>query len=85
MIEDAKPKVSRKKEAHTLDSQQWEYFDTLAEAGGFKSFPAFFKVGYESWKIVRGKYPARSRFYKFIVAEDGQHVDIVPNRKELCY
>lgn len=60
--------------------KQWDYNDSLADAGGFKRLPVFYKIGYTAWNVNRISNLLRYKDSKFVVSEDGQSVEVVlPN------
>ncbi|XP_020300440.1 flavin-containing monooxygenase FMO GS-OX-like 4 [Pseudomyrmex gracilis] len=80
MLEDSVLKTARKKHAHKLMDKQWDYNDSLADAGGFKRLPVFYKIGYTAWNVNRISNLLRYKDSKFVVSEDGQSVEVVlPN------
>lgn len=61
-------------------NEQWEYNDSLADAGGFERLPFFYKAGYVAWSAQRKANLLRYKYAKFIVYEDSKSVELVlPN------
>jgi hypothetical protein len=77
MIEDSTLKTPKKRHAHKLMDQQWDYNDSLAIAGGFNRLPLFYKLGYRAWSIQRSTNLLHYKDSKFIISEDGQNVELV--------
>ncbi|XP_025991005.2 flavin-containing monooxygenase FMO GS-OX-like 2 isoform X2 [Solenopsis invicta] len=77
MIEDSTLKTPKKRHAHKLMDQQWDYNDSLAIAGGFNRLPLFYKLGYKAWSIQRSMNLLHYKDSKFIISEDGQNVELV--------
>ncbi|XP_012261654.2 flavin-containing monooxygenase FMO GS-OX-like 4 [Athalia rosae] len=79
MIEDSVYKTPLKRHAHRLAEGQWEYNDLLARDGGFDPLPPMYKAGYSAWKLQRSRNLLHYKDAKFIVADDGESVQIIPN------
>ncbi|XP_012283263.1 flavin-containing monooxygenase FMO GS-OX-like 4 [Orussus abietinus] len=78
MLVDAALKTPMKRHAHRLANKQWEYNDSLADAGGFERLPAFYRIGYNSWSQERNRNLLNYKNTKFLISEDGQTVQIIP-------
>ncbi|KAK2578811.1 hypothetical protein KPH14_012030 [Odynerus spinipes] len=80
MLEDSRLKVSKKRHAHKMMIEQWEYNNLLADVGGFDRLPTFYKAGYVAWNLQRKINLLRFKYAKFIVSEDGKSVELIlPN------
>lgn len=77
MLEDSTLKTLKKRHAHKLMDQQWDYNDSLAIAGEFARLPLFYKLGYRAWAVQRSANLLRYKDSKFIISEDGQNVELV--------
>lgn len=81
MLQDSVYKTPLKKHAHRLAEGQWEYNNTLARDGGFDPLPPFYRAGYSAWKIQRSRNLMAYKEAKFIVADDGESVQIIFNQQ----
>ncbi|XP_015511102.1 flavin-containing monooxygenase FMO GS-OX-like 4 [Neodiprion lecontei] len=79
MLQDALCKSPLKRRAHRLADNQWEYNDGLARDGGFEPLPPFYKAGYSAWKIQRSRNLMHYKDAKFVIDDDGESVQIIPN------
>ncbi|KAI4497513.1 hypothetical protein M0802_007524 [Mischocyttarus mexicanus] len=80
MLEDSKLKTTKKRHAHRMMIEQWEYADSLADTGGFNRLPAFYKAGYIVWQLNKKINLLRYKDAKFIVSDNGENVEFVfPN------
>ncbi|KAI4487267.1 hypothetical protein M0804_005416 [Polistes exclamans] len=80
MLEDSKLKTLKKRHAHRMMTEQWEYNDFLANAGKFNRLPAFYKAGYNAWHSRKKSNLLRYKDAKFVVSENGENVEVVlPN------
>lgn len=80
MLEDSKLKTANKRHAHRLMDRQWDYNDSLADAGGFDRLPKFYRRGYDVWSGHRKLDFLNYKKSRFVVSEDGETVEIsVPN------
>ncbi|KAL2712968.1 flavin-containing monooxygenase FMO GS-OX-like 2 [Vespula squamosa] len=77
MLEDSKLKASKKRHAHKMMTEQWEYNDSLADAGGFDRLPPFYKAGYVAWHSQRKANLLRYKYAKFVISEDGKNVELI--------
>ena len=76
MLEDSKLKAAKKRHAHRLMDRQWDYNDSLADAGGFDRLPKFYRRGYEVWSGHRKLDFLNYKKSRFVVSEDGETVEI---------
>lgn len=80
MLEDSKLKTLKKRHAHRMMTEQWEYNDFLANAGKFNRLPAFYKAGYKAWHSRKKGNLLHYKDAKFVVSENGQNVEVIlPN------
>ncbi|XP_054013625.1 uncharacterized protein LOC128895222 [Hylaeus anthracinus] len=80
MLEDSKLKVPNKRHAHKLMDKQWEYNDSLADAGGFDRLPKLYRLGYEAWSSQRKINLLNFKKAKFVFKKDTETVELViPN------
>nr|BCT26324.1 flavin-dependent monooxygenase [Euura sp. 'Pontania] len=79
MLEDAAYKTSLKRHAHRLAEDQWDYNDSLAREGHFEPLPHMYKAGHSAWKVQRSRNLLHYKEAKFLVAEDGESVQIIPH------
>ncbi|XP_076241300.1 uncharacterized protein LOC143183580 [Calliopsis andreniformis] len=77
MLEDSELKVAKKRHAHRLMDNQWNYNNSLADAGGFERLPKFYKIGYDLWASGRKGNLLHYKNAKFVVSADGESVDMV--------
>ena len=77
MLEDSKLKASKKRHAHKLMDKQWEYNDSLADAGRFDRLPKFYKVGYEVWSSQRKMNLSSYKKARFVISSDGESVELI--------
>lgn len=81
MLEDSKLKASKKRHAHKLMNKQWEYNDSLADAGCFDRLPKFYKLGYEVWSTQRKMNLSNYKKARFVISSDEKSVElIIPNK-----
>ncbi|XP_014467551.1 PREDICTED: flavin-containing monooxygenase FMO GS-OX-like 4 [Dinoponera quadriceps] len=76
MLEDSALKTLKKRHAHKLMDQQWDYNDSLAITGGFERLPLFYKLGYTALSVQRRTNLLRYKDSKFIVSKDGKSVEL---------
>lgn len=67
-------KITRKKDYHKFAYKQWAYYKDLSEEGKFEPPANFYKNGLETWNILRCQYPVNSKYFKFVLLEDGESV-----------
>ncbi|OAD52045.1 Flavin-containing monooxygenase FMO GS-OX-like 2 [Eufriesea mexicana] len=80
MLEDSTLKTLKKRHAHKLMNKQWEYNDSLADAGGFDRLPKFYKLGYEIWSSQRKASPLNYKQAKFVISKDERSIQLfLPN------
>lgn len=77
MLEDAAYKTPLRRHAHRLAENQWDYNDALARDGHFQPLPHMYKAGYSAWKVQRSRNLLHYKEAKFLVAEDGESVQII--------
>lgn len=78
MLEDSACKTRRKKHAHQLMNDQWDYNDSLAIAAGVDPLPLFYKLGYIEWSRQRTGNLLLYKDSRFVISEDGQSVEVTP-------
>ncbi|CAL7938279.1 unnamed protein product [Xylocopa violacea] len=80
MLEDSKLKTLKKRHAHRLMDKQWEYNNSLADAGDFDRLPKFYQLGYEAWLALKKTNLLNYKKARFMVSKDGESVNIIlPN------
>ncbi|XP_043266309.1 flavin-containing monooxygenase FMO GS-OX-like 7 [Colletes gigas] len=77
MLEDSKLQATKKRHAHKLIDKQWEYNNSLADAGGFDRLPKLYKLGYDAWTSQRKINLLRYKKAKFLIDEDAETVQLV--------
>lgn len=77
MLENSKLKTSKKRHAHKLMDKQWDYNNSLADAGGFDRLPKFYKLGYEAWFAQRKANLLNYKKARFVISEDEESVELV--------
>ncbi|KAK9308846.1 hypothetical protein QLX08_001268 [Tetragonisca angustula] len=77
MLENSKLKTSKKRHAHKLMDKQWDYNNSLADAGGFDRLPKFYKLGYEAWSAQRKANLLNYKRARFVISEDEESVELV--------
>lgn len=77
MFEDSKCKAAKKRHGHKMLDKQWEYNDSLANAGRFDRLPIFYRLGFQGWNAQRKSNLLQYKDAKFTVSEDGQSVELV--------
>nr|XP_033324761.1 flavin-containing monooxygenase FMO GS-OX-like 2 isoform X1 [Megalopta genalis] len=77
MLEDSKLKTGKKWHAHRLMDKQWEYNNSLADAGGFERLPWYYKRVFEKWASLRMMDLLRYKSAKLVICEDGESVELV--------
>ncbi|XP_015597693.1 flavin-containing monooxygenase FMO GS-OX-like 4 [Cephus cinctus] len=77
MLEDAKLKIPLKRHAHKLANNQWDYNNNLADMGGFKRLPKFYRIGYMASHSQRLTNLLNYKKSEFILSEDGESVQII--------
>ncbi|XP_029169261.1 flavin-containing monooxygenase FMO GS-OX-like 4 [Nylanderia fulva] len=76
MLEDSILKTPKKRHAHKLMDNQWDYNDSLAIDGGFNRLPLFYKIGYREWTVKKSANLLRYKDSRFVFSKDGQSVEI---------
>ncbi|XP_076165841.1 uncharacterized protein LOC143145905 [Ptiloglossa arizonensis] len=80
MLEDSKLKTVKIRHAHRLMDKQWEYNDSLADAGGFDRLPKLYRLGYEAWSSQRKINFVSYKRAKFLYDKVAETVElVVPN------
>lgn len=77
MLEDSKLKAAKRRHAHRLMDKQWEYNDSLANAGGFERLPKFYKLGFEAWSAQRYENLWKYKKARFVISKDGESVELI--------
>lgn len=86
MLEDSRLKTSKKRHAHKLMNKQWEYNDSLADAGGFDRLPKFYKLGYEIWTSQRKANLSNYKKARFVISKDERSVELfIPSQSVRKY
>lgn len=76
MLEDSRLKTTKKRHAHKLQDKQWEYNDSVADAGGFERLPRFYKHVFEKWSTLRVTNLLRYRSAKLVISADGESIQL---------
>nr|XP_031842723.1 flavin-containing monooxygenase FMO GS-OX-like 2 isoform X2 [Nomia melanderi] len=76
MLEDSRLKTAKKRHAHKLQDKQWEYNDSLADAGGFERLPRFYRNVYDKWSALRMMDLLRYKSAKLVISADGESIQL---------
>ena len=85
MLEDSKLKVSNKRHAHRLFSEQFVFIDFFIKEAGLDPVPTFYQKIYELWHSKRNLDRWHHKDWKVVISEEDATIHLISEYfHEIC-